>query len=544
MRQYRWYGWGSTDRNYTWEDRPRAWKFLCSVLELRGDEKFPVCNVDDIELRHVRIDLKELQQLAFTDASRYSRILHSYGKSYRDLIRLRRGEISNPPDAVIYPDNEDQVQRIINYCAEHNYALFPYGGGSSVVGGIESRDPRISLSLDLKKMNRVIAIDEISQTAIIEPGIWGPDLESYLNTRGFTLGQFPWSFEYSTLGGWIATRGASFTSKYGLIEQITHGLQMATPTGFVQTQHATPRMPGPSLLQMLIGSEGTLGVITQATMQLHALSPTTDYRAMIFRNFADGITALREIYQSDLVPTTIQLLDENATRCFLAFRKQTPSLKDWVETSKLQALNMLGYSFEYGALLLLGFEGDNYTVNAIKNHVMGWCQAYGAFELGAELATLWLADRYEDPFLRDALLDHGVLMDMLEVTTSWRNLQSLYKNLTSCLNQLTQKTGSRSLVSTRISHGYRDGVSLVVTFMTPVIPQREIAQWEYIRHSAILCITESGGMLSSHHGVGYEHIAWLKQELGSFGYDVLLSLKKRLDPQNIMSPGKLILPVT
>lgn len=524
------------------EDRTDAWKFLCTALNLSGDEKYPPCDFETIELRHPRIDPRELQNITHTDTRKYIRILHAYGKSYRDLVRLRRGEVFNPPDAVIYPDNEDQIIRVIQYCTENNYTLIPFGGGSNLVGGVESRDRRIAIALDLKKMNRVLAVDEISQIATIEPGIWGPELESYLNSRGYTLGHFPQSFEYSTLGGWIATRGAGLAAiRFGNIDEMTLGLRMVTPSGLIQTRLTPAGAIGPSVLQILIGSEGTLGVITQATMRIHLLAQTVDYRAMVFRNFPDGLAAIREIFQSDLLPAMLQLSDEEETRRSFAFRKRSRGMKDFTETFEIRALQMLGYSYEQGALLMLGFEGDANTVGTVRSHVLGICQTYGAFDLGPDRARSWLADRYELPFLRDVLMDHGVMMDTLEIAASWSSLELLYKNVTQSIRQIIQEMGSRSLVLTHISHGCRDAATLHITFLAQITLHQEIEQWERIRRVATECVIEHGGTFSHHHGIGYEGAPWLKQEWGALGYDTLLSLKKRLDPKNIMNPGKLFL---
>lgn len=542
MKQLRWYGWGSTDRAFAFEERPDAWAFLCAALNLSGDERYPPCDFASIALREPRVDLQDLGALAQTDTRKFVRLLHSYGKSYRDLVRLRRGEVFNPPDVVVYPANEDQVMRLLHYCREHDYTLIPCGGGSSMVGGVEPRDPRVTLALDLKKMNRVLAVDDIAQTATIEPGIWGPDLESYLNARGLTLGHFPTSFEYSTLGGWLATRGIGAAApKYGAIADMTLGLRVAAPSGLVESRLASPSATGPALMQMFLGSEGALGVITQATLRLHALPKIAEYRAMIFRNFADGVAAIHDIFQSDLLPTTLQLSDEAETRSVFALRKRPHGMKDWAETAERRALQVLGYSFEHGALLRLGFEGDGYTVNAVKNHVLGLCQANGAFDLGADLARAWLAERYELPYLRDALMDHGVMMDTLETAVSWSQLESLYKNLTSALQQIIQEIGARALVLTHLSHGSRAFAHLRVTVLAHIALHREIEHWESIQRVATACIVENGGTVSPHHGIGYEHARWLKQTLGAPGYAALLALKQQLDPTNIMNPGKLLL---
>jgi alkyldihydroxyacetonephosphate synthase len=247
-REPRWYGWGYADKTYSLDHRPNAWGFLHAELDLHGDEALPICDFDTIQLRAPRVTdaqlgaLREIVSNIKSDAR--TRVLHAYGRSYRDLIRLRRGEIPNPPDAVVYPASEVEVVRVIVFCVAHGIALVPFGGGSSVVGGVEPRSERVTTTLDLARLNRVLAINELSQTATIEAGIFGPDLEHELNVRGYTLGHLPQSFEFSTLGGWIATRGAGLAStKYGKIEAMTQSVRVATPRGIIETRPVRRRSP-------------------------------------------------------------------------------------------------------------------------------------------------------------------------------------------------------------------------------------------------------------------------------------------------------------
>ncbi len=538
--ELRWYGWGTADKTYPLDNRPGAWSFLRTALDLRGDEGFPACAFDSIRLRAPRLTDAQLDALrgivggeaVQTDAR--ARVLHAYGRSYRDLIRLRRGDIPNPPDAVVYPASEEQVARVIAFCAENGCALIPFGGGSSVVGGVEPRDERVTVTLDLARLNRVLALDEISQTATIEAGIRGPALERALNARGFTLAHLPQSFEFSALGGWIATRGAGLAStKYGKIEAMTANVRVVTPRGILETRHAPATAAGPSLLQLLMGSEGTLGVITRATMRVRRLPKTKDYRALLFKSFAAGAAAIREMLQSDIVPATVRLSDEDETRSFFALREQARGWPGVYEEMGLRLVRALGYSFERGALMILGFEDD-----PLAGQGRAICRARGAFDLGHGVARAWLRDRYATPYLRDVLLDHGVLVDTLETATTWENLERLHKALARTIGEAAAPTGSRALVMTHVSHCYRDGASLYVTFLARMARGHEIEQWEAIKRAATDCIMTQGGTLSHHHGIGYEHAAWLEQEYGALGLAALRALKDTLDPDGMMNPGK------
>jgi alkyldihydroxyacetonephosphate synthase len=526
---------------------------LRAVLDLRGDEAFSACDFDAIHLRAPRLPDAQLNGLCAmlgTDAvqtDKRARVLRAFGKSYRDLIRLRRGEIAHPPDAIVYPANEEQVTRVIQFCTENNLALIPFGGGSSVVGGVEPRDGRVTITLDVARMNHVLTLDAISQTATIEAGIFGPDLERELNARGFTLGHFPQSFEFSTLGGWIATRGAGLTStKYGKIEAMTASVRVATPRGIIETCTVPASAAGPSLLQLLIGSEGTLGVITRATMRVRALPKTGDYRALLFKSFADGVAAIRAMLQFGVVPATVRLSDENETRSSFALRGESRGWRGLGEAIGLRALNARGYSFEHGALMILGFEDDPSAGSGqapstpLRAAGVAVCKSHGALDLGHGIARAWLRDRYETPYLRDVLMDHGILVDTLETATVWENLERLHVKLADAIANAIGATGSRALVMTHVSHCYRDGASLYVTFLARMVRGQEIRQWETIKRAATGCIVANGGTLSHHHGVGYEHSPWLNREVGTLGVDVLRAVKDALDPGNVMNPGKLI----
>ena len=553
MTELRWYGWGDAAKTYRLDNRPGAWTFLRAALELQGDEQFRACDFESIQLRPSRIDEQALRKALESDlrlgsapaeifvcTDKRARVLHAYGRSYRDVVRLRRGEIPNSPDAVVYPATEEQVIRLVQFCAEKNIALISFGGGSSVVGGIEPRDERVTVTLDLTRLNRLLALDAVSQIATIEAGILGPDLERALNARGFTLGHLPQSFEFSTLGGWIATRGAGLAStKYGKIETMTVSVRVATPRGIVETRAVPATAAGPSLLQLLIGSEGTLGVITQGTMRLHELPKARDYRALLFRHFADGVAAIREMLQDDLLPATVRLSDEDETRSFFALREKSHGWKGFTENVGIRAVNTLGFSFERGALMILGFEGNADSVGADRARGLAVCKSHGAFDLGHGVARAWLRDRYETPYLRDVLMDRGVLVDTLETATTWTNLENLHAKLAAAIARATESTGSRALVMTHVSHCYRDGASLYVTFLARMARGEEIEQWEAIKRAATQCIMATGGTLTHHHGVGYEHAPWMKDEIGARGVEALRAVKQVLDPANIMNPGKI-----
>ena len=544
-RELRWYGWGYSDTSYSFENRPTAWPYLKSQLGLSDEAVPPVVNRTDIQLRPSRLDdvlLGQLRQILGDSAVSIEdgvRLTHSLGKSYVDLIRLRRGQIANPTDGVVFPDNEAQIEQLLAFAATHHLAVIPFGGGTSVVGGVEPLGECLVLTVSLARLNRVLAIDSLSQTVTAEAGVLGPDLEQALNTQGFTLGHFPQSFQFSTVGGWVATRGAGHAStKYGKIEKLVVSLRMVTPSGIIETRTTPADASGPSLLQLLVGSEGVYGIITRATLRLSPLPQTTADGAFLFNSFAEGTTAVRAIMQRGLTPALVRLSDETETRTSFAMRQTHQGWGGIKEKLGLQLLARSGKSFDHGAVLLLRFEDSAEQVKMAFREAKALCKAHGAFALGAGPVRSWQRDRYLTPYLRDQLLDRGILLDTVETATTWENLPTLYQQLTTCIGQAIADSGVKPLVLTHLSHVYRDGASLYITLLAKALRDRELAQWQAIKTAATTCLMAHGGTLSHHHGVGHDHAAWLAQETGETGLAALAAVKQTLDPQGMMNPGK------
>ena len=545
-REMRWYGWGYVDTTYSFENRPAAWAYFKETLALADETRTPPVNPETIQLRPSRLDestLADFREIVGAEAVITDdpiRRAHSLGKSYRDLIQLRQGQIPNPTDAVLFPDNEDKILKVLALADEAGVAVIPFGGGTSVVGGVEPMGARPALTLSLTRLNRVLSIDDMSQTVTAEAGILGPDLEAALNQRGFTLNHFPQSFEFSTLGGWIATRSAGQAStKYGKIEDMVVGVRMVTPRGLVETHNAPARATGPSLLQMLVGSEGAFGIITQATLRVRPLPKFQQECGWLFRDFHAGVEAVRAIMQTGLTPALARLSDEAETRTTFEMREGRAGWAGLKQKLSLAALARTGGSFERGALLLLRFEGDDECALHEAHHAQDICKAQGAFDLGAGPVRSWRRDRFHTPYLRDVLLDHGILVDTLETATEWNNVEALHGHINSAVSQAIAATGSKALVLTHLSHVYRDGASLYVTFLARSACGRELEQWQQIKDAATECIMQHGGALSHHHGVGYEHAKWMEQENSPAGIEALRAVKRALDPQMIMNPAKL-----
>lgn len=548
-REKRWYGWGYADTAYSFDHRPTAWAYLKNNLGLADTPPGPTINPTSIQLRPSRLNeamLGILRQVVGAESFAIEdsiRLEHSLGKSYRDLIQLRQGQILNPPDAVIFPASEDQILKILAMVNEKGWIVIPFGGGTSVVGGVEPQGEKIAITLNLTRLNQIVGVDEMAHTVTAQAGIFGPDLEAALNARDFTVGHFPQSFEFSTLGGWIAARGAGETStKYGKIEERVVSLRMATPQGLVETRRVPASAAGPALLQMIIGSEGIYGIITEATLHLSHLPTISQEHALLFRSFRAGVEAVRAIMHHDLTPALVRLSDEAETHSLFAMREAPRGWAQVKESAGRLALRFSGHSAERGALLLLRFEGNDPRVEAESGIALRLCEEQGAFDLGAGPVRSWRRDRYQTPYLRDALLDRNILVDTLETATEWGNVEPLCHELTATLTKAIESTGSKAIVLTHLSHVYHDGASIYVTFLGKQSAGQELEQWQLIKDAASDCIMRSGGTISHHHGVGYEHAKWMARETGDVGLSALQALKQAFDPNGIMNPGKILDP--
>jgi alkyldihydroxyacetonephosphate synthase len=548
-REMRWYGWGYADVTFSLENRPAAWPYLQASLELRGDESFRPVRLGAIKLRPSRLApeaVGQLQDMLGGEAVIVAdpvRLVHSVGQSYRDLVCLRQGTVVNATDAVLFPHSDEDIQKVLAFAASNGLAVVPFGGGTSVVGGVEPRGDRPALTLSLARMNRVLALDAVSQNVTVEAGVLGPDLERAVNERGFTVGHFPQSFEFSTVGGWIATRGAGQAStKYGAIAERVISLRVLTPAGVIDTRLTPASASGPSLLQLLVGSEGVFGVITRATLRLAALPTVVAQRAMLFGDFERGLAAVRAILQAGLTPAVVRLSDEQETRTQFALREARTGWSGVKERLGLAAIARAGLSLENGALLILRFEGNHDRARVECEHALELCRRQQAFDLGAGPARGWQRDRFHTPYLRDTLMDRGLLVDVVETSTEWDQVAALHTDLAGAINGAIEASGSKAIVMTHLSHAYPDGASLYVTFLARRMPEREMEQWQAIKNAAMEVIMRRGGAISHHHGVGYEHAAWMEVEDGSTGVKALRGVKQALDPQSIMNPHKMFPP--
>ena len=467
---------------------------------------------------------------------REARVAHAAGRSYPDLVRLRVGDGSSAPDAVVTPESVDQVRAVLAACAERGVAVVPFGGGTSVVGGVEPVSDGFAgaVSIDLGSLDRVVSIDRTSLTATFEAGLNGPRIEGALGAEGLTLGHFPQSFEYSTVGGWIATRSAGVASTgYGRIDELVEGLRLVAPAGEVDARALPASAAGPDLRELLVGSEGVLGVICQATLRVRRAPGERRYEGWWFGSFAEGREAFRVMEQADASPDVARLSDEDETRFSLVFASPGGAVE------RLGRAYLRARGRESGCLAIVGFEGTAEDVERRRVRTGSLLRAGGGIALGRRPGELWVRSRYTGPYLRDELLDRAILVDTLETAGSWTNLDSLYRATADALRSALSERGTRPFVMCHVSHLYRSGASLYFTFMARQ-QDDALAQWRAAKAAASEAIVAAGGTITHHHAVGRDHARWMRAEVGEMGLELIRAAKERLDPAGIMNPGKLL----
>jgi alkyldihydroxyacetonephosphate synthase len=537
----RWWGWGRDEDAI--ELPHAAAELLRGELGLSGDERGDRVELNAVTVPPVRLNSAAREALGAvvgTEAvveTHDARVAHAAGRSYPDLVRLRAGDASGAPDAVVYPSESGQLAPLLAACAQQGIAVIPFGGGTSVVGGVEALpgSHHAAITLDLSRLNALIAVDATSLTATVEAGVFGPELERQLGHAGLTLGHFPQSFEYSTVGGWVATRSAGQASTgYGRIDELVEAVSCITPAGELATLDAPASAAGPSLRELVVGSEGVLGVISSATLRVRPVPAQQRYEAWSFSSFDAGAEAFRAIEQAGASPDVARLSDEEETRLTMALGS-SGGLSEKVGKLYLRARGQEG-----GCIAFTGFDGTADDIARRRGRTAEILRAHGAVGLGAKPGNSWLRGRFAAPYLRDALLDRGVMVETLETATTWTNLPNLYKAVGDALRGTLTERGTPPAVMCHISHLYPSGASLYFTFIVRQQQGQELDQWRAAKTAACDAIVAAGGTLTHHHAIGTDHAAWMPQEVGPLGIDILRTLKDRVDPAGIMNPGKLL----
>ncbi|MGK4579073.1 FAD-binding oxidoreductase [Kitasatospora sp. HPMI-4] len=524
----KWDAWGDPARAKPLPDDIKG--LLAAALGVSGDGLDEV-TVDQISLRPSALTEDDRMSLAGIVGTRWlstadaDRLPRSGGKSTLDLLRRRSREVQNAPDAVVLPGSEDEIAAVLALCAERRIAVVPFGGGTSVVGGVDPERGGFNavISLDLRRFDRLHTLDEVSGEAVLGAGLTGPQAEELLAARGFELGHYPQSFRYATIGGFAATRSSGQDSAgYGRFDEMVRGLRVVTPAGTLDLGRAPASAAGPDLRELFLGSEGAFGVITAVRLRVHPLPAAKAHEAWSFPDFATGAAALRAVEQQGTGPTVIRLSDEAETFVNLAM------------TEKIGGGQVTG-----GCLAVTVFEGTAAQVAARHEATRTALLAAGGTSLGAEPAEAWEHGRFDAPYLRDSLLAAGALCETLETATEWAGLGRLKAAVTEALQSALRASGTESMVMCHISHVYPTGASL---YFTVVAAQQgdAIEQWTAVKRAACDAIMANGGTITHHHAVGADHRPWLDQEIGEVGVRILRAVKDAVDPAGILNPGKLI----
>ena len=531
----KWWGWGDPGRRL--ELSPDATAMLRSELG-RADpgERVELDAVSMPEARSLPDAVVAALNPAGVLVAHEQRLRRAAGKGYPDLVRLRSGRLDSAPDAVVMPGSAEQVAALLEACSRERVAVVPFGGGTSVVGGVDpcaGPHERV-IALDLRRM-RTVEVDPISLTARLGPGLRGPEAEQALGARGFTLGHYPQSFEYATIGGFAATRSAGQASSgYGRFDELVTSLAMQTPTGPLRTLTTPHTAAGPALRELALGSEGVLGVITEVDVRIRPLPEMRRYEAWIVGDFATGRELVRALAQSDRLPDVTRLSDETETRVSLTLAGASGT-KRALLAAYLRARRRRG-----GCVVICGWEGSRDSVDRRHALAARMLRADGAVALGQGPGRSWERGRFDGPYLRDELLDRGYMVETLETSHTWSRLEQLYEAVRRALESALEDQGTPGIVFCHVSHAYRDGASLYFTFVARQRAEARLEQWRAVKAAACEAIVATGGTITHHHAIGRDHVPYMEAEVGETGIEALRAIKERLDPAGVMNPGKLL----
>ena len=525
IRRRKHWGWGFEDQQPSAEHVRAAIPALAGQLGIRlGEVEEPVA-LEQLELAAPRVEPpKALAQISFSDA--HARASHALGKSYVDVVRGFRGHFEHPPDFVLRPREEHELEAALEWCAAEHVAAIPFGGGTSVVGGVT---PEIAtgyngvVSLDLSAFDRVLEVDAVSRSARIQAGTFGPALESQLGEHGMTLRHFPQSFEFSTLGGWIATRAAGhFATVWTHIEDLLESARAITPVGVWESRRLPGSGAGVSPDRLLVGSEGTLGVITEAWMRVQPRPSHRSARGVRFDSFFAGAECVRAISQSGLHPSNCRLLDPGEAGLTMA--------ADGAH-----------------ALLVLGFESTDHPVEEAMRRALELCEQHGgtpneARGDGGEAVSSWREAFLGAPYVRDMLVAAGVLAETFETAITWERFEGFRAQVKAAGEEAVREACGEGRVFCRFTHIYPDGPAPYFTVLAPARRGEEVEQWWTVKRAVSDAIIAAGGTITHHHAVGRDHRPWYDRQRPEPFALALAGAKAAVDPAAIMNPGVLINP--
>lgn len=533
-RRRKFWGWGWEDEGPTAEQQERIAQLLAARFSLDALSVTLPPRLEELTLRPPRLSPPAaLAPLCSSDP--YERAAHTYGKSFRDVVRAFRRHYPNPPDVVAFPRTEEDLVALLDWCSGTHAAAIPYGGGSSVVGGVEppSGDAYAgSVSIDLRRLDRVLELDRVSRAARIQGGVYGPALEDQLRPHGYTLRHFPQSFEFSSLGGWIATRsGGHFATLYTHIDDFVESLRVVTPAGVVASRRLPGSGAGPSPDRLFMGSEGTLGIITEAWMRLQDRPRFRTSAAVTFTDFAGGAAAARAISQAGLYPSNCRLLDAG------------------------EGLTS-GAGSGTDAVLILAFESADHPLDAWMVRALECCRDHGGnvpegagetrTDAGAAhegAAGAWRQAFLGAPYLRDALIGMNMISETFETAITWDRFPEFHAGVMAAAQDALQRVCGAGQVTCRFTHVYPDGPAPYYTLIAPSRADGQLAQWEQIKAAASDTLIRLGGTITHHHAVGRDHRRWYDQQRPDGFAKALSAAKAVLDPAGVLNPGVLIDPL-
>jgi alkyldihydroxyacetonephosphate synthase len=548
----KWWGWGDENVAFTHDDKPGFRPFLLENLGVdveRTSARPPAFGDLDVPAPQLSEGLRAALERAAGDAhvsdDAHDRVVHARGKSLRDLVRQRRGELGRVPDVVVRPGDEAAVAEIMRAALDADAVVIPFGGGTSISGSLEAPtdETRTVISVDLGRMDRLLEIDEISRLARVQAGVYGPRLEEQLNARGWTFGHYPDSFTHSTLGGWIATRSSGMQSdRYGDIADSTRGLRVVTPAGLLAVRPVPSTSTGPSVREMVLGSEGRLGVICEATVHVRRLPKERTILGYLLPSWAASLAAMRDIAASDAAPSVTRVADPEETAFSFATKKGSSPL-DRLQ-SKALALYLTrrrGFDLDQMCLGFIGYEGSERFVGAQRKAVGRIVSRHGGLCIGASPGELYDQKKFDTPYIRDFLLDRGAPADVSETSAPWSELPTLYANVMTAARGAFADVGVRGYIMCHLSHSYHAGACLYFTFaITPSGVRDELEDYGVVKSTIQQAFVDNGGTLSHHHAVGTEHAEWLEQDISRPGIGMLRVLFDGTDPGANLNPGKIV----
>ena len=552
MATMKWWGWGLEGIEFTHEDKPALAPFIEDVIGVDVRRPAAACpRLEDLEVPATQLsDALRATLVGIVGDDRLTvdpleRVVHGRGKSLRDLVLQRRGEFGRLPDAVVRPADEEEVAAVLVAALDADAVVIPFGGGTSISGSLEppSGETRPVLSIDLGRLDKVIAIDEISRLARVQTGVFGPDLEQQLEARGYTFGHFPDSFTHSTLGGWIATRSSGMQSdRYGDVADLTKGLRVVTPSGILDTGPVPATSTGPSVREMVLGSEGRLGIITEATVEVRRLPEAREILGYLFPTFVDGLAAMRDIAAAECSVSVSRVSDAPETKFSFATRKQ-PTLLDKAQSKALTTYltRRLGFDLDQMALSFLGFEGSERHVARQRKAVGRIVKRHGGLCIGSGPGALYDQKKFDTPYIRDFMLDRGIPADVSETAMPWSRLVPVHDAVKAAGQAAFAELGVQGFLMCHLSHSYHDGACLYFTFSFRPTPDGDIlAEYDHVKSAIQGAFVDNGATVSHHHAVGTEHSRWLEQDISAPGVRMLEALFDGVDPGANLNPGKIV----